>query len=138
MAGVGTVRKKVMDRQVFGAGQIIFREGKPGGNAFVVQEGQVEIYKEVEGREVVLGRVEPGGLFGEMALIDDKPRMASARAGTRTVLIAISRGQLDRKLERTDGFVRAVLRILMGNYRQMARRLVLLESRLKEHGLSVE
>ncbi|OSQ40794.1 cyclic nucleotide-binding domain-containing protein [Thalassospira mesophila] len=129
---------KVMDRQVFAAGQIIFREGKPGGAAYVVQEGSVEIYKATGGEEVVLGHIEPGGLFGELSLIDDAPRMASARARDRTVVIAISRRQFEYKLNESDRFIRAILRILLSNYRQITRRSVKLEAQLRKHGIPIE
>ena len=134
----GIRAKKVMDRQVYIDGQVIFREGKPGAAAYVVQEGKVEIFKHIGDTEVVLGRIEPGGLFGEMALIDDKPRMASARAVSRTVLIGITRTQLSQKLDKSDSLVRAILRILLGNHRQMARRLAMAESKLKENGISMD
>ena len=134
----GIRAKKVMDRQVYTDGQAIFREGKPGAAAYVVQEGKVEIFKHVGDTEVVLGTIEPGGLFGEMALIDDKPRMASARAVSRTVLIGITRTQLSQKLDRSDSLVRAILRILLGNHRQMARRLAMAESKLKENGITMD
>ncbi|MEQ5776468.1 MULTISPECIES: cyclic nucleotide-binding domain-containing protein [unclassified Thalassospira] len=130
---------KVMDRQVFAAGQIIFREGKPGGAAYVVQEGSVEIYKTSgSGEDVVLGHIEPGGLFGELSLIDDAPRMASARARDRTVVIAISRRQFEYKLNESDRFIRAILRILLSNYRQITRRSVKLEALLRKHGIPFE
>lgn len=134
----GIRAKKVMDRQVYIDGQVIFREGKPGAAAYVVQEGKVEIFKHIGDTEVVLGAIEPGGLFGEMALIDDKPRMASARAVSRTVLIGITRTQLSQKLDRSDSLVRAILRILLGNHRQMARRLAMAESKLKENDLTLD
>ncbi|RCK47094.1 cAMP-binding protein [Thalassospira profundimaris] len=130
---------KVMDRQVFAAGQIIFREGKPGGAAYVVQEGSVEIYKTTSGGEdVVLGHIEAGGLFGELSLIDDAPRMASARARDRTVVIAISRRQFEHKMNASDRFIRAILRILLSNYRQITRRSVKMEALLRKHGIPFE
>lgn len=78
--------------------QVIFREGKPGNAAYVVQEGKVEVFKTLNGdEEVILGTIEAGGLFGELALVDNKPRMASARATERTVLIAINRQTFEKR-----------------------------------------
>ena len=57
----GIRAKKVMDRQVYIDGQVIFREGKPGAAAYVVQEGKVEIFKHIGDTEVVLGAIEPAG-----------------------------------------------------------------------------
>ena len=67
------------------AGEVIFRAGDPGDKAYVVKEGEVEI--DVPGREpIVLG---PGGIFGEMALIDNQTRSAGARTRTDTQLVII-------------------------------------------------
>lgn len=137
--GITDGNKKVMDRQVYAIDQVIFREGKPGSAAYVVQEGKVEIFKTINGNEeVVLGTIEAGGLFGELALVDNQPRMASARATERTVLIAISRQTFEKKMSGSDRFIKAVLRILLGNYRTVVRRAALAESKLKEHGISLD
>ncbi len=137
--GITNGNKKVMDRQVYAMDQVIFREGKPGSAAYVVQEGKVEIYKTINGsEEVVLGTIDAGGLFGELALVDNQPRMASARATERTVLIAISRQTFEQKMSGSDRFIKAVLRILLGNYRTVVRRAALAESKLKEHGISLD
>ena len=132
------MRKEAKEGRIYANGQMIFEEGKPGGAAYIVQKGQVEIYKVIDGREVILGHVEPGGLFGEMALIDNEPRMASARAASRVLLISITRSQLDARLKKGDGFINALLRIMMTNYRTMARRLAEAEAKLKAHDISRE
>jgi len=70
----------VLQRQTFKSGDQIFKEGDEGNMAYVVQEGEVEVVKIIDGHEKVLGTVGKGGIYGEMALIDSKPRMAAARA----------------------------------------------------------
>ncbi|MFH1803828.1 MAG: cyclic nucleotide-binding domain-containing protein [Pseudomonadota bacterium] len=138
MSAIGK-NTKVLDRQVFAADQIIFREGKPGSAAYVVQEGRVEIYKTLkDNAEVVLGVIEAGGLFGELALIDDEPRMASARAKDRTVVIAISRRQFEHKMQSSDRFIQAILRILLSNYRSVVRRAAKVEDKLQKSGLRLD
>ena len=117
---------------------MIFREGKPGSAAFVVQEGRVEIFKTMNGNEeVILGRIEAGGLFGELALVDNEPRMASARACERTVLIAINRQMFEKKMAASDRFIKAILRILLNNYRTVVRRAAVAEAKLKKMGSSL-
>ncbi|MEQ8286430.1 cyclic nucleotide-binding domain-containing protein [Thalassospira sp.] len=137
--GITDGNKKVMDRQVYAIDQVIFREGKPGNAAYVVQEGKVEVFKTLNGEEeVILGTIEAGGLFGELALVDNQPRMASARATERTVLIAVSRQTFEKKMSGSDRFIKAILRILLGNYRTVVRRAAIAEAKLKEHGISVD
>ncbi len=107
-----------MEARMVGPGQYVFREGESGDLAFVVKSGQVEIVKQVEGKEIDLGVMKEGAMFGEMALIDNKPRMASARAaGGNAALYVISRKQFEAKLNEANPFIRKLLTILAENVR---------------------
>jgi CRP-like cAMP-binding protein len=81
----------------------------------------VEIVKKSDAGEVVLGTLGTGGMFGEMALIDDKPRMASARAVGKASVTVIPRQLMDRKIAEMDPFARGLTRILMDHVRTMAK-----------------
>jgi len=64
----------------FSKGELIFREGDQGSEAFRILEGRIEISIHVSGQgDVPIGHLLPGDIFGEMALLDDKPRSATAR-----------------------------------------------------------
>lgn len=79
----------------FTAGQVIFSTGDKGDGFYVVQKGGVEIFADVGNNETrVLARIGPGDFFGEMAVLDDVPRSASARAEFDTKAIYISRAEL--------------------------------------------
>ncbi|MGH6662841.1 MAG: cyclic nucleotide-binding domain-containing protein, partial [Rhodospirillales bacterium] len=52
----------VLQRQTLQAGDRIFKEGDEGNQAYVVQSGEVEIFRVIDGKEVVLGRVGQGGI----------------------------------------------------------------------------
>jgi CRP-like cAMP-binding protein len=69
------------------AGAVLFKEGAPGALAYVVQEGRIAV--SIQGR--IVQRVGPGGIFGEMALVDQSTRAASAAAETDCALLAINR-----------------------------------------------
>lgn len=81
----------------------------------------MEIWKGNDNDPRRLGVVTKGGIFGEMALVDDTPRMASATALTDCVLVSVSEKSLQDKLERSDPFVVALLRIFARNIRAMAK-----------------
>jgi len=111
----------VMPRQNFEIGDVIFPEGGFGDVAYVVQIGQVEIAKTTaKGERKVLGYIGNGGMFGEMALIDGRPRMASATAVKPTTCLIIRRDIFERKLDAADPFVKGLLRILVRNLRSVA------------------
>src|SRR5512136_636921 len=80
------------------AGEVLFVEGSLGQRAFVIQEGQVEIFKTSNGQEVQLAVRQAGDVIGEMALLEATPRTASGRTLTDSHLVAIGHEQFDRLL----------------------------------------
>lgn len=106
-------------RRVFEPGTVIFDEGDPGTEAYVVEYGRVAIFKTVKGKRVDLGTVIQGGIFGEMALIDDQPRMASAVAEAETACVVIGKERLTEQLEQAPKGVRVIVAALLGNIRLM-------------------
>ena len=112
--------ESVLERRTYDTGQQIFDEGQVGNQAYIVQSGRVEIVKVLEDRETILGTIGEGGMFGEMALIDNQPRMALARAAEVTTLIFVSRMMFEQKMAKVDPFVRGLLKILVGNIRSLS------------------
>lgn len=83
----------------FPAGAFVFRENDPGHAMYVVLSGKVRISKQVEGvGEEALAILEPGAFFGEMALLDDAPRSADARAHATCILAELKREDLEQLL----------------------------------------
>ena len=72
---------KICKSRSIASGQHVFHEGDKGDSLFVVVAGQVDITKMNDGQTRVLVSMHPGDCFGEMAIIDDSPRMADAVAG---------------------------------------------------------
>lgn len=116
---------RVLDRKVLSPGQTLFRMGEAGDRAYLVQEGVIDIIRELpDGRDVVLGQVTRGGIFGEMALVDDQPRMATARCKEKAVLVVVTRDQFQQKLEAADPFIRALLKIFVQNIRSITKKAI--------------
>ncbi|MEX0693765.1 MAG: cyclic nucleotide-binding domain-containing protein [Rhodospirillales bacterium] len=107
----------ILERRTLKSGETIFREGEVGSSAYVVQSGEVVISKNINGEEVTLGTIGVGGIFGEMALIDDLPRMATAKVKTGATIVTISKAMYQDKLKNTDPFIRALLRIMVETVR---------------------
>ena len=112
------------ERQTFHGGEVIFAEGAEGDCAYVVSTGSVEISKRAGEVKVVLGTVGDGGMFGEMALIDNSPRMAGATALEETECIILSKDQLNQHMRTASPFLRLVIYMLVRNVRSVSDQLV--------------
>jgi len=108
---------KVLERKVFYGGTKVFKEGDQGDRAYLIQEGEVEITK----NGLLLATLKKGELFGEMALVDDQPRMATARAVTDVSVVIIGREAFREKLAKSDPFIRGLLNIFVRNIRNLTR-----------------
>jgi len=110
-------------RRVYAAGTILFAEGDAGDAAYIVESGRVSVFKTVKGHRVTLGEIGPGGIFGEMALIDDQPRMASAIAEEVTACVIVAKQRLAEQLDLAPEAVQVVVGALLGNIRMIGREL---------------
>lgn len=105
---------RIQEYQSFASGQTIFREGEPGNNLYIVAEGQVDI--RVGDR--LLETVHPGGIVGEIALIDDKPRSATAIARTDCLLAPVNQEHFLALIQRTPRFALQVMRVMADRLRR--------------------
>ena len=101
--------------QTFSAGETIFTEGTTGREMYVVLKGSVDIPIGNKTLDVT----GPGGVFGEMALIDSSARSATAIAKVDCTLASIDERQFLRMVERTPTFTLNVMQILAGRLRRM-------------------
>jgi EAL domain-containing protein (putative c-di-GMP-specific phosphodiesterase class I) len=104
-------------RIVLKAGQTLFVEGDRPTTAFLIEEGELEITAARGQGTVKLAHLGPGDLLGEMAVIDDSPRTATAIALGDCVLLAIDRTQIAERLDQADPIVRALLEGQLKRYR---------------------
>ncbi len=76
-----------MSDLTYRAGEVIFRQGYPSDNAYIIVSGVVEIYREnADGSEEHIADLGEGQMFGEYGVLDEAPRSASARAKTAAML----------------------------------------------------
>jgi len=99
----------------YAAGAVIMREGQAGMVMYVVKSGRVAISLAGSVVEVV----GPGGSFGEMALVDQSPRVANAVAAEECELLAIDRATLMDAVKRQPAFAMAMLRSIADRLRHM-------------------
>jgi hypothetical protein len=82
------------------ADEIIFREGDLGTEMYIIQEGKVEILKQFRGENQQLAVLGQGDFFGEMSILEDQPRAATARALTDVGLLQINGTTFDQMLRK--------------------------------------
>lgn len=95
-------------------GQTIFHEGQMGSNLFVVLHGEIGIYR----RDTLIAKCRVGDAFGEMAVLNQKPRNATAAALTDTNLFTLNESDINRILEK-----RVAVRVLMNIIHVLSERL---------------
>lgn len=94
-------------------GQTIFQKGDDGLSMMAVLRGRVRISAvSPEGREVTLNVISPGQIFGEIALLDGKPRSADASASEDTLLLVVERRHFLPFLRQNDGLQLRLIAVL--------------------------
>lgn len=101
----------------FRTGDVVFSEGDPPRDAFLIESGRIEISSSQFGERRVLGELGAGMLLDEMAVIDDSPRTTTARALTDCTLTPIDARQFAERLAAADPIVRALLMSQLSRYR---------------------
>lgn len=108
----------LVERRLRG-GEMIFNQGDPGTEMYIIAQGHVNIHLPGENsRRVSLKDIAVGEYFGELALFDDKPRSASALATTDATLLELSRETLSTYLERRPRAAMAILRTMAERLRE--------------------
>jgi len=106
-----------IEERVYSEDVVIFREGDIGDGAYLIEAGEVAISKHTPEGEVELGRLGPGAIFGEMAIIDGEARLAQAKALTETKVRFIDREIFQAKLETADPLLRGLLVVWLRDIR---------------------
>lgn len=106
-----------LDDVTFAAGQSIFAAGDPGGAMYVIRSGEVEIFfKDNTGNKIVLEEAGPGHFFGELSLLDQGSRTASAVAVSAVEALRVDQQDLDQLVR---AYPQAALDLLSAMGRRM-------------------
>jgi CRP/FNR family transcriptional regulator, cyclic AMP receptor protein len=118
-AALGRVAASVRSRR-FRRGEVIFHAGDPGDALFVIVSGEIKISLPSEaGEEAILVRLQPGDVFGELALLDGAPRSATATALSAAETVVLPRDRF-RELISSEPAVRdALLAALASELRRL-------------------
>lgn len=106
--------RNISDASTFEAGSTICREGDAGNTLFAIVEGQVDIFR----GDLQIESFGPGDFFGEMSLIDQSPRSATARAKTQCRIAIIDERRFGFMVQQTPYFALEMLRTLSTRLRK--------------------
>lgn len=110
-----SILKREKDVRSIEAGQPIFAEGQPGDVMYAVVEGEVNIVRKGQ----VLETIGEGGIFGELALLDERPRSASAIAASANCKVAvIDLKRFSMLVQQTPYFAVEVMRVMAERMRR--------------------
>lgn len=116
---VETLAERLVMRQ-FSSGQIIFHHGDPGGLLYLITKGKVKItHSTPDGHEALLAILGQGDFFGELALLDDSPRSATAEAIEKTEALTLHREDFIRYIKENPDFSLHVLHTLAQHIRRL-------------------
>ncbi len=108
---------KVMQTVHLQDGEVLFSKGDRGDALYIIESGQVRIFTfEEQGGEITINILKAGAVFGEMALVDDQPRSASAAAIGATTLRRLSREELDLT---SPDLIQEIIRLLSERARNL-------------------
>ena len=107
---------------------MIFAENELGEEMYIIQKGSVKISKIVDNNEVLLAILKPGDMFGEMALLESKPRAASATAYENCQVLAVNRANFERMISSQPQVITRLTTLLSERiwfiYKQLANTIV--------------
>ncbi len=111
--------------------EIIINERSMGETAYIIESGRVAVSKRLDGKDIHLGYVEVGETFGEMSMIDDKPRSATVTAVEETVAREIHRDEFFDSLRTEPDTVISILKVLFERLRASHVKILQLEQAVK-------
>lgn len=105
--------RDIHNRHFVPAGDTVIEQGEKGNTAYLIQSGSVRVYREENGKTAELGKLGPGDIVGEMALIVDEPRTATVKALENTTFITITRPMMIERMAKTDPLIKALTPMLI-------------------------
>jgi CRP/FNR family transcriptional regulator, cyclic AMP receptor protein len=130
MSDTGLLERYVYEYE---AGAVLFREGDPGRVMYVIQCGEVEISREIGQRHQTIALLPAGEFFGEMAIINDRPRSATATVKKRARLLVIDSRTFESMLRRKTEIAVRLIKALSGRLERANQQVELLLLKHSNH-----
>ena len=109
------------------AGEVIIQENDLGETAYVITQGQVEVSKDLQGQKVHLAYLGVGETFGEMSMIDEKPRIATVTAVSETLVSELRRDEFFNSFQTDPKVALQLLKVFFERLREADARILELQ-----------
>lgn len=106
--------------KIYQDGEDIFKQGDKGECMYVIQSGQVEVLKEIDGKFVRLAVRKEGDFFGEMALFEHEVRMATVRALGTARILTIDKKNFIRRIHADPSLAYHLIKDMSARIRQLS------------------
>ena len=120
------------------SGELVFAEQELGDEMYLLHEGRVRIEQQLDDEPVLLKIVEPGGYFGELAIIDDQPRHASARAEQDSTLLVLHKNDFRTAVQDYPDIAFEVFREFTRRVRRAEHRYRKLLEKARRRGVEID
>ncbi len=117
----------------YDTGTVLFEEGAAGHEMYVVQSGEIEISRQIGSRRQVLAVLAAGEFFGEMAIVNDRPRSATATVKERARLLVIDQTTFEAMLRARSEIAARLIKALAGRLERANQQVELLLVRDGNH-----
>lgn len=99
-------------------GELLFREGENSKDLYIIQNGIVKIFKEIDGQKLPIALVHAGQFIGELSFFDGKPRSASAEAATDLKVIKLDQARLEKEIRKLPSWLLVMIRSIADRMRE--------------------
>ena len=120
--------------RVYLPGQDIIREGEAGDCMYVIQQGEAEVLRLLDGTQTVVDRMAAGDIFGEIAIVEKTVRSSTVRAVTEVHAITVDRDTFLRRVKEDPTLALNVLRVVAGRVRRLDSEIAKLKQELAVSG----
>jgi CRP-like cAMP-binding protein len=127
----------VMEKKLVKAGEVIFEQGDKGDHCYLIKSGQIEIFIEQDHKKVSLATLSAEQMFGEVAILTETSRNASAKALEDSELISLPKEELIQAVQKDFDFNRNLMQMMLERYRPSRAEGVIVHQRKTSDGENI-
>ena len=128
---------RVSAKVTFHAGELVFEEGYSGQSMYIVVHGQFEVFKQLDDGEAHVAFVHSGEHFGEIALVTDRPRMASVRAREESIALRLTKAAVFDQPKVALYLLKNMAASMADHLSEMNKEVLMLDMSRRKHGHAV-